>query len=418
MPIPRSLLRLAVAASVAAFALSPAVAQTLDTASRTVTVAPSGGDDTSAIASAFSMCMDLGPGCTVQLSEGTFLTRQQDIEGFGGTFAGAGREATVIEALTPYVVSPPRVDISLRQADRSGAPVMFTFWDGDIVIRDMTLAVRGASPSETWLYAGNVLDVIAVVISFSGPTNRGVVERVAIEGERVGAFGVNVFNGIVVEPETHDAGGRAVAELEVRDTRMTGIGSGILLSQLRNSSIRVVGSDLDVEQALYLSNVGASTIVVVVNRLAGFNYRAVGFDLLPGVDLGGPTHMWIVDNDIVARGFQSIGIGLNDQSASGVGVVHVSGNRFELTNSIAGVRGRTIGTVVFGNSFAGTADVAIQVGVGGAGGRWLIADNDLGGLRTARRPILVLTGRPGVIVSCAADGQLEDLGTDTIAMCP
>lgn len=412
----RTLLRSALAAFLAALALAPVAAQTLDAAARTVTVSPSGADDTMAIATAFSMCQDFGPGCTVQLTEGTFLTRQQDIEGFVGTFAGAGREATVVEAITPYVVSPPRVDVSLRDPDRGGGPVMFTFWDGDIVIRDMTLAVCGASPSETWLFAGNALDVMAAVIVFSGHTNRGVVERVAIEGDRVGAFDVNVFNGIFALPETHDGGGRMVAELEVRDTRMTGTGSGISLSQLRNSSIRVIGSDLDVEQALDLSNVGASTLLVVGNRLVGLDYRAVGLDILPDLELGGPTHMWIVDNDIVARGAQAIGIGLSDQSALGIAVVHVSGNRFELEDAQAGVRGGAFGTVVFGNAFAGTAQTAVHVGIGGRGG-WLIADNDVSALSAQRRPIVVQQGTEGVIVACSGHDQLHDRGTNTIASC-
>jgi hypothetical protein len=413
----RALLRFAVAMSAATLALVPAAAQTLDTASRTVTVAPSGGDDTAAIATAFTMCLDLGPGCTVQLSEGTFLTRQQDIEGFVGTFAGAGREATVVQALTPFVVSPPRVDISLREPDRGGSPVMLAFWNGDIAIRDMTLAVRGASPSETWLYAGSEIDTIAAVISFSGPTNRGVVEGVAIEGERVGAFGVNVFNGIFVLPETNDGGGRTVAEVEVRDTRVTGTGAGIALSQLRNSSIRLVGNDLDVEQAFHMSNVGASSIEVVGNRLVGFNYPAVGLDLLPGVDLGGPTRIRIVDNDIVARGDQSSGIGLDDQSASGVGVVQVSGNRFELSGAISGVRGGATGTVVSGNTFSGSSQTAIHVGHNGGGG-WRIDANDVSGLVAQRRPIYVQRWVTGVVVTCSGPDQLEDRGVDTIAACP
>jgi hypothetical protein len=413
---PPAFLRSVVAASAALVALAPAAAQTLDVASRTVTVSPSGADDTSSIATAFAMCQDLGPGCTVQLTEGTFLTRQQDIEGFVGTFAGAGREATVVQALTPYVVSPPRNDVSIRAPDRGGAPVMFTIREGDIVIRDLTFVVRGAAPSLPWLFAGTEINTIAVVLSFEGLTNRGVVERVAIEAERVGAFGVNVFNGIFVLPGPNNTGDVAVAELVVHDTRITGTASGISLSALQDSSVRIVGTDLDAEQALEINNVGASSLMIVDNRLVGRDGPVVGVGVGAGFDVGGPLYVWIAGNDIVARGSEARGIDLSDQSGSGVAVVHVSGNRFELDGARAGVRGGSLGTVVFGNAFTGSAETAVQVGVNGGGG-WMIAANDLGGLVTQQPPIMVQRWTAEVIVVCSGQGQLADRGAGTIALC-
>jgi len=413
----RTLFRFAVAAFLATLVLAPAAAQTLDAAARTVTVSPSGTDDTMAIATAFQMCQDLGPGCTVQLTAGTFLTRQQDIEGFVGTFAGAGREATVVQALTPFVVSPPRNDVSIRPPDRGGAPVMFTIREGDIVVRDMTLAVRGAAPSLPWLFAGSEINTIAVVISFEGLTNRGVVERVAIEAERVGAFGVNVFNGIFVLPAPNDTGDTAVAYLDVRDSTISGVGWGVGLSSLRDSTIRVAGSDIDAGQALELSDVGASTVVVVDNRLVGRDAPAVGVVVSAGFDVGGPLDMRIEGNDIVARGSEARGIELSDQSASGAAVVHVSGNRFELDGAMSGVRGGSTGTVVSGNTFSGSAQTAIHVGINGGGG-WRIDANDVSGLLAQRRPIVVQRWVTGVVVTCSGPDQLDDRGVDTVATCP
>ena len=101
-----------------------------------------------AIATASDICVAVGPGCTVRLGAGTFFTRQQDVAGFRGTFAGAGMEATVIEPITPFRVSPERVDVSARPPDVGGAPVMLTFRDADVVVRDLGFVVRAPAPSE------------------------------------------------------------------------------------------------------------------------------------------------------------------------------------------------------------------------------------------------------------------------------
>ena len=151
-----------------AWSLRPALAQSFDSHTRTVNVGPSGTDDTLAIATAFDICLAVGPGCTVQLSEGTFFTRQQDVAGFRGTFAGAGMEATVIEPITPFRVSPERVDVSSRAPDPGGAPVMFTFRDTDVTVRDLGFVVREPAPSEPWFFGELEIRALAVILSFEG----------------------------------------------------------------------------------------------------------------------------------------------------------------------------------------------------------------------------------------------------------
>lgn len=100
-------------ALVAALALAPApaFAQRVDAQTRTIAVAPSGGDDTAAVQAALDACVTFGPGCTVQLEEGTFRTQQLLVHDFHGTFRGAGQDATVLEPFDRFTVSQDEVAI-------------------------------------------------------------------------------------------------------------------------------------------------------------------------------------------------------------------------------------------------------------------------------------------------------------------
>jgi hypothetical protein len=419
MPLRLSLLRFAVAVTTATLAVTPAAAQTLDAATRTVSVAPSGGDDTQAIATAFAMCQDVGPGCTVRLTAGTFLTRQQELDGFVGSFVGAGREATVVEALTPLVVSPARVDIWERSPDRGGAPVLFTFRDSDVTMRDVTLAIRGAAPVTPWSVGGMELDAVAVAVWFAGERVRGVFERVAIEGERTaGEFGANVLNGVYLLPELLDAGTTLTADFVFRDGSVSGVVWGLAFGELVRSSVHVVGSRVDAIGPVEFADAEGSTILVLGNHLTTTGGTGVAVAVRKLTDLSTPTHVWITHNEFVVRGADGSGVSIDDPSASGAAIVHVTGNRFDLQDALAGVRGPSHGTVVTRNTFVGAGGAAIQAGGEGVGAAWLVADNDVAGLVTTGKPIIVMAGFQRAFVVCTGAGQLDDEGTDTVDMCP
>ena len=57
---------------------------------------PNGSDDTNNIQAALNACVAQGPGCTVQLQAGTYLTRQLVTYNFQGTFKGMGQDSTVV----------------------------------------------------------------------------------------------------------------------------------------------------------------------------------------------------------------------------------------------------------------------------------------------------------------------------------
>ena len=81
---------LAVVLAVALLCLlaAPALAAT------TITVTPSGGDDTAQIQKAFDKAVEAGPGSTVRLTAGHFYTNNILVQNFSGCFKGAGEGET------------------------------------------------------------------------------------------------------------------------------------------------------------------------------------------------------------------------------------------------------------------------------------------------------------------------------------
>jgi hypothetical protein len=62
---------------------------------------PNGSDDTDNIQAALNACVAKGPGCTVQLQAGTYLTRQLVTYNFQGTFKGMALQTQLL-ALTTF----------------------------------------------------------------------------------------------------------------------------------------------------------------------------------------------------------------------------------------------------------------------------------------------------------------------------
>jgi hypothetical protein len=145
-----------------------AAAQAYDGATRTVTVAPSGGDDTQALRAAFDTCAAVGPGCAVQVTEGTFTTGQHVIRGFQGTFAGAGMDATYVEPSTPLPMSGAEMVLERAPTDEEPWPILFLFIDADMTMRDLAFRVTPPEVSDTWRILGMELSVLATLVSIGG----------------------------------------------------------------------------------------------------------------------------------------------------------------------------------------------------------------------------------------------------------
>jgi hypothetical protein len=148
---------------------------------------PNGTDDTAVIQAALNACVAHGPGCTVQLAAGTYLTKQLFAKDFYGTFKGRGMDVTIIQALpnlevsqeVPIWASPPSVD--------NKYPTLITFFGGDVHVSDMTIRELEINPFETGWYdfegQTEPFPWMWSILEFMGDFMMDVVvTRVAVEG--------------------------------------------------------------------------------------------------------------------------------------------------------------------------------------------------------------------------------------------
>jgi hypothetical protein len=147
---------------------------------------PNGSDDTAKIQAALNLCVVHGPGCTVQLQAGKYLTSQLVAYNFRGTFKGMGQDKTTIQALPDLPVTLPDVFFNGECAPNTTDclwPDLIIFVDGDIKVSDFTVHVSSVPATQLWFFHGMPATVLNDGIRFMGknPTN-AVVRRVSFEG--------------------------------------------------------------------------------------------------------------------------------------------------------------------------------------------------------------------------------------------
>jgi hypothetical protein len=175
----------------------------------TVSVAPPNGtDDTTNIQAALDACIVRGPGCTVQLQAGTYLSRQLVAYGFQGTFRGIGQDRTTIEAIFPMPVTLEPVGgtpDSLCQPNTTTClwPDLIIFINSDIHISDLSLDELAPPGMATtpWGFAGSSGYVgLFDLLTFMGQHVNAYVDRIHVEGSpdptNVFGLGFNVVNGV------------------------------------------------------------------------------------------------------------------------------------------------------------------------------------------------------------------------------
>jgi hypothetical protein len=426
MPSLRPFRRLALATLVAVLAGTPAAAQTYDAATRTVTVAPSGVDDTRAIATAFDVCRAVGPGCTVQLTEGTFLTRQHERVGFQGAFAGAGMDATEIRPLTPLPIRPARVDLATSWPEPGFGSVLFTFDRSDVVVRDLAFFNDDPAPSEPWRFAGGEIRALAVFLVFQGPDSRVDVRRVAIESGPGVFFGFSVINGIYLHPGIDRAAGASLAEripfsgtASLTESRIRGPIAGIAIENVEGATVVVRDNVIEAVEAVEIVEVGTSVVDVRGNLLVGS-----GDD--PGVVTvtagryktpAGPTTVVLADNTIRLTSHRNdvFGVILRDATRPATQRVVVERNTFELDGGAAAVGGNAEGVVVRDNVVRGRAPHGVRVGTSVAR-PWVVVGNQFGDFDAGQVALLVGSSARGTVVVCNEGTSLRDDGRGTVAV--
>jgi hypothetical protein len=159
---------------------------------------PNGVNDTANIQGALNKCVKYGPGCTVQLAAGTYLTQQVVVYNFRGTFKGMGIDSTTIEALPNLPVNwpgpcQPNLTTCLWAS-------LFDFVDGNISISDLTLKITAVPATQPWLSGGLTNTALYEVLGFYGQHPTYVtIDRIRMEGQPSTLptdYFNNVYNGI------------------------------------------------------------------------------------------------------------------------------------------------------------------------------------------------------------------------------
>ncbi len=166
---------------------------------------PNRVDDTANIQGALNTCVKYGPGCTVQLAAGTYLTKQLVAYNFQGTFKGMGTDSTTIEALPNLHVDLEPVGgvpESLCQPNTTTCrwPSLILFVDGDIEVSDLSIyePAPPGTATTTWLFAGSPFNGLYDALSFMGQHVTACIDRIHMEGlpDPTNPYGFNVVNAL------------------------------------------------------------------------------------------------------------------------------------------------------------------------------------------------------------------------------
>ena len=417
-------------------AVGAAQAQGFDARTRTVTVAPSGGDDTLAIRQAFLTCIAVGPGCTVRLTEGTFVTRQHVIEGFHGAFVGAGSDRTFIEPLAPLYVTDAEMVLMNHPTDEEPWPILFLFIDANMTMADLGFRVTDYEVTTPWNIYGMQITALATLVSLTGEDARVDVERVAMESGEGTFFGVSVINGIFVQGVLPGPSGGFgdrppfSGTVTVRDSRFIGPDGGVLIHNVEGANVSVRDSVFDGVFSLVVADASDSLVEIANNDIATVD---TGIELVAGLftQPTAPSRVVITGNTLrVPAGAQ--GVTLADEADVPTLQVLLQGNVFELDGASAGVGGFARGVTVRDNLMRGTADAGVRIGALPAGDAadadeeaaapsfadgWVVVGNDLTGLAAAMAAYVLTDGARDALVVCAGPASLSDEGEGSRTFC-
>ena len=414
--------------------LGTALAQQFDAATRTITVSPSGGDDTAALQAALDSCVAFGPGCTVQLTEGIFKSQQLVSYNFHGTLKGAGMNATVLEPFgiltvttdDPVLSNPPSLD--------NPWPHFVTFVDSHITISDLTLRVTEPEPTTPWIIFDTEFTRMAGVLLFTGSKADVVIERIMIEGAEDDAGDVNTYNAFYGNGNFPDAAG-----IE------TGVGTVLPLSgrfSVRDSIFRkvfygtpffnVVDSQIAVRNNLYedirfigmdLMDVQGSSVDISHNTMT--DVRFFGIELRQGEFLTPEiSNSFLIYNNSIEV-MDGYAIGLIDPQDTDTLQALISGNTLRISGDAVAVLGSGgHRAVIMDNTVQGSGQHAFKLGVADdeeipvpSTTGWVISGNDLSELSTSEVAVMLGEGSGNTTVICSSSATVMDAGTGNTVLC-
>jgi parallel beta-helix repeat protein len=367
---------------------------------------PNGPDDTAVVQAALDTCVAHGPGCTVQLAAGTYMTQQLFAKDFHGSFKGKGMDVTIIQALTltvnqdhPFQLNPPSVT--------NKYPDLVTFLGGDIVVSDMTLKALDPTPVPGGFYDPNddFGQFIFALLDFMGDSPMNVaVERVGFEGVFDGStFSWNVVTGPSFEANPLSA--QLPGIFRVSSCRSINNELGIYGTALRDAHVTIGGSPL---AGNFISNVIAGGgFVDLIDSTVEFSHNNAtvigpvgwaGFIAYQFQTIEKPTSFLINHNNLKAHGSLEAGIAILDFGAMFGGGktadVVISNNEIfiepsEYGPAYAGIQiGSAVGSVISNNRIKGSGLFGISIE---GATQCMVKGNNVNGVTAEVAPIALLT---------------------------
>jgi hypothetical protein len=405
------------------------------------TVSPSADlKDSYAIQMAFNDAVAAGPGSTVQLAAGTFyLNERIEVEGFVGSFKGAGKDKTII-------TTPPDepVNFSLPVADWES---LIKFRHGDINISDFTIKISNPHPC-TGLdpYWGGD-DALPTVIMFTGnsvqngattdPVISFTLNNVRFNGLKyLDESGVrfNVWYCIMICIDGYDPAN--YIDLTGRKAKITNCEFKTLYNSICSiyNGITEIGGENnssgnkfeDLNQGIFFYDCNNSVYSISNNSFTKIYWDAVG--ICQGI-FGNPTSMskFLIRNNYIEQEMNGDGILLLDLSVSiGEGKkmdVKISDNKIFLKNDIDGggiwscwaKDVLVTNNKIWGNGYAGIYSSTYDRTGGDGMSGWVIKGNNLQGLDAEVAPIwLNSTSHDNIVIGGSLKTTVLDEGTNNI----
>ena len=346
---------------------------------------PNGSDDTASLQLALDRCVAHGPGCTVQLAAGRYLTRQLVAFNFRGTFKGRAMDKTIIEALPNL-----RVDSWIAESDTYWPPdptehpwpSLIIFVDGDVRVSDLAVQITAVPATEPYDFApGWQLAALIDGIRIMGQhRTNATVQRVSIEGREdasdLGFWGFNLANGVTYAGELPTGSGIAfdyypiTGRLSVSASRFRSAASGVYATIVKEGRITIGGGLAagnlfeNVAVGMDLESLEGSAVDVSHNKV--LNATAAAAWAIPwccGFLPTKPSIFSIHDNTFRPTGEFADGIVLVDDPAQPWIRALVSRNTVEAQDiGSGGISAyNTRGTAVWGNRLSGAGTDGIGI---------------------------------------------------------
>jgi hypothetical protein len=386
--------------------------------------APSGTDDTANIQAALNACVAHGPGCTVQLQAGKYLTSQLVAYNFRGTLKGMGQDKTTIQALPALPVTLPDVFFNGECAPNTTDclwPDLIIFVDGDIKVSDFTIDVPSVPATQLWFGNGMPATFLNDGIRFMGknPT-KAVVRRVSFEGtpdqSATSCPNYNFCNAVIYAgefPRSHTpfdyyflSGTFSVSNSHFKNVSLGTVADGFL----QNCTVVIGGSPLtgnmfaNVDLAGPFLSASDNCLEEISYNTSNGNSAPVTLFPYPFFVATKPSTYLIHDNVLKTAGPFADAIFIQDDPSSTTVRAFVYDNAIE-TQGIgfdAIVALNTVGTLVANNKIAGTGADAIGI-MGGTDAAVLV--NDVTGFTPTHSPVDPASGLAQIVL----DGDLLGL---------